>query len=57
CKSQDTADSLVADATIPADAGAVDASMPHAQLHAERRGAVSGMLDRVFNILSLGRGA
>jgi hypothetical protein len=27
------------------------------QLHAGRRGPVAGMLDRVFNILSLGRGA
>jgi Fe-S-cluster-containing dehydrogenase component len=72
CKSGEVAEAAVEDAgsasTAPA-APAISSAAARAssaedvapllqgQLHTERRGPVAGMLDRVFNILSLGRGA
>jgi Fe-S-cluster-containing dehydrogenase component len=72
CKSGEVAEAAVEDAgsasaapAAPAISSAAarassaedGAPLLQGQLHAERRGPVAGMLDRVFNILSLGRGA
>jgi ferredoxin len=58
CKSQSGAEALVADTTSAPRARAdVDAPLTQGQSRAERRGPVAGMFERVFNILSLGRGA